>query len=186
MNFYIETATDKLCFHDVEFAPRTQNQIDRFINKVDALERYKENHPKLLQRKDPDPVKLAELAAREQAVAVEVVDKLVLRGQNPDKSQKQVVLATPTYLCSWDGLAPFVTTLIGTFPIGGITMMGWPQTDTQPDDPVPPTQAQIDAALAVAAAKQAAQEQWRVDAQVQIQLGIPAYQAWIALNPYPT
>lgn len=185
MNFYIETATDKLCFHAVEFAPRTQNQIDRFLNKVDALERYKENHPKLLQRKDPDPVKLAELASREQAVVDEVVDKLVLRGQNPDKSAKQVVLLNPIYLCAWDGRAPYVTTLIGTFPAAGITFMGWPQTDVVPDAPEPPTQAQIDAANAAAAAKLAAQDQWRIDAQAQMQLGIPAYQAWIAANPYP-
>jgi len=185
MNFYIETVTEKMCFHDVEFAPRTQNQIDRFINKVDALERYKENHPKLLQRKDPDPVKLAELASREQAVVDEVVDKLVIRGKKGDGSPNSIVLLNPTYLCSWDGFAPYVTTLIGTFPAGGITMMGWPQTDTQPDDLVPPTQEEIDAAIAIAAAKQAAQDQWRIDAQAQMQLGIPAYQAWIAANPYP-
>jgi len=64
--------------------------------------------------------------------------------------------------------------------------MGWPQTDVLADAPEPPTQAQIDAAIAAAAARQAVQDQWRIDAQAQMQLGIPAYQAWIALNPYPT
>jgi hypothetical protein len=181
MNFYIITAADKLVFSDVEFATRTQNQIDRYNNKLDALQRFLDNHPKLLQRKNPDPAKLAELAIREQAVAAEVVDKFVLRELKPDGTNKKIVLLDPVYVGQWDGLTPFVTTLVGTFPIEGIPFVGWPQTDIQPDDPPTPTQEQLDAAVAVAAA----QDQWRITAQTQMQLGDQIYYAWIAANPYP-
>lgn len=44
---------------------------------------------------------------------------------------------TPAFVCSWDGLAPYVTTLRGTFPLEGIPVMGWPQTD-QPPEPGKP------------------------------------------------
>jgi hypothetical protein len=41
-------------------------------------------------------------------------------------------LVAPTYSCEWDGLAPYVTTISGTFPKDGIPIMGWPQTDVPP------------------------------------------------------
>lgn len=55
-----------------------------------------------------------------------------------DAKQSKVVdvaLDAPVYACAWDGVAPYVTTLAGTFPAEGVPVMGWPQTDVAPDVP---------------------------------------------------
>lgn len=120
------------------------------------------------------------------AIKAEVLATKVSVYDAVTKQQTFELLATPDFACSWDGRSSYVTTLAGTFPAAGIPIMGWPQTDVPPDPPVPPTQEQIDAAIAAAVARLALQDAWRAAAQAQMQLGIPAYQAWVAANPYPT
>ena len=189
MNFYVETPTGKYVY----FADNELSSVDgpkKVLRetRIAQLQTFLDNHPNFKPSKLTGAALIAWNAVKTalaNAGAAEVLTHVLQRGMNAG-NPVQIPLATATYACSWDGVAPNVNTLLGTFPAGGISFMGWPQTDVVPDAADPPTQAQIDAAIAAATTKQAAQEQWRVDAQAQIQLGIPAYQAWIALNPYPT
>jgi hypothetical protein len=122
-------------------------------------------------------------SALQSAGKAAILTHVINRGGTA-QAPTQIAMTTATYIAQWDGIAPNVTTIYGTFP-GSISFMGWPQTDVAPDPPVPLTAQQIADALAAAAAKQALQDQWRADAQVNMQLGIQAYQAWAAANPYP-
>lgn len=189
MNFYVETPTGKYAYNSL-------NEVSAVDPAKRALRetRIAQLRAFLDARPDFKPSKLTGAgliawntvkAALATAGAAEALTHVLQRGMNAG-NPIQIPLATATYICCWDGRAPSVTTLLGTYPAGGITIMGWPQTDVMPDAPEPPTQAQIDAANALAAARLAAQNKWRTDAQAQIALGIPAYQAWIASNPYPT
>ena len=188
MNFYVETPTGKYAY----FA---ENELSAADGPKKALRetRIAQLRAFLDARPNFKPSQLtgaplvawnAVKTALANAGAAEVLTHVLQRGQNAGVPV-QIPMTGATYACSWDGTAPNVNTLIGTFPAGGISIMGWPQTDQVPDAIDPPTQAQIDAAIAAAAAKAALQEQWRIDAQAQMQLGIPAYQAWVAANPYP-
>lgn len=188
MNFYVETpagkfayfATNELSAVDAPKKALRETRIAQLRAFLDARPNFKPSQLTGAQLTAWNAVKTA-LA---NAGAAEVLTQVLQRGMNAGVPV-QIPMTGATYACSWDGLAPNVNTLIGTYPAGGISVMGWPSTDVLPDAPDPPTQAQIDAALAVAAARQAVQDQWRVDAQIQRQLGIPAYQAWVAANPYP-
>lgn len=181
MNYYIETAGGNLCFHDVEFSPRTKNAIDRYNNRVDDLQRFLDNHPKLLQRKNPDPALIATLVDRQKAVSDEVVTAFVLRGADGLK----IRLDAPTYLCAWDGAADYVVTLVGAMPAGGVPFFGWPDTDIPPDAPAPLPQSDIDAAIAKAATREAARAAWSASAGPILAASVAGYQAWLEANPYP-
>jgi len=189
MNFYVESPSGKFAY----FATNELSAVDGpkkalRETRIAQLQTFLDNHPNFKPSKltgVPLTAWNAVKTALANAGAAEVLTHVLQRGQNAGVPV-QVPMTGATYACSWDGVSPNVNTLIGTFPAGGITFMGWPQTDVLADAPEPPTQAQIDAAIAAAAARQAVQDQWRIDAQAQMQLGIPAYQAWIALNPYPT
>lgn len=62
--------------------------------------------------------------------------KAVLAAEAHTLVDEEKDIKTPTYRCSWDGYAAHVTTLEGTFPVKGIPIMGWPQTDVAPPLPV--------------------------------------------------
>ncbi len=189
MLWYVKTPTDQLVYHDAELSAVDTVKASTRAARVQAVQDWIASHPNIKWSQLSGVLLIAwnvVKAALQAAGKAEVLTHVVQRGLMPDgRTPKQIALATATYIASWDGQAPAVTTLFGTFP-GSISFMGWPQTDVMPDPPDPPTQAQIDAANAAAAAKAAAQAQWRTDAQAQMTLGIPTYQAWLVSNPYPT
>jgi len=211
MLYYVKTPTGDYAFDGNE---RSANDSAKEATALARLQAAREFFEARREVKWPQAsaVQLAALAALRASVTAPGVAAIkamrLRRGVQADgKTPLDIDLSAVTYACAWDGVAPYVTTLVGTFPppaqqqvvwtdgqgtqqtgltfSGGIPMAGWPQTDMPPDPPVPPTQAQIDAANAAAAARQAAQDQWRTDAQTQIALGIPVYQVWVAANPYP-
>jgi hypothetical protein len=189
MFFYVETPTDKLVYGENELSAVDAAKKALRAARVVQFRTFLDNRPNF----KPSQLSGAPLAAWNAVKAAlatagsaEVLTHVVQRGLQADgRTPKQIALATATCIAAWDGTAPNVTTLLGSLPAGGIPFMGWPQTDVLPDAVDPPTPAQIDAANTAAAARAAAQVQWRSDAQTQISQGIPAYQAWVAANPYP-
>ena len=183
MNFYVETPTGKYSYYaDNELSSFDAVKKATRDTRVAQFQTFLDNHPNFKPSKLSGAALIAWNAVKTALATAGNAEVLthVLKRNNID-----IPLATATYACSWDGASPYVNTLLGTFPVGGISMMGWPQTDVVPDASDGPTQAQIDASIAAAVAKQASQAQWRVDAQAQMQLGISAYQTWLASNPYP-
>lgn len=85
------------------------------------------------------------LDPKAQAVLDKQVElKATLAAEAHELVDDTVDITSPVYRCSWDGLAPYVTTLEGTFPEEGIPIMGWPQTDVPPDPPKEPTPEELD------------------------------------------
>ena len=66
------------------------------------------------------------------ALAAELAAQALTKWDDVQKRPVADDLSVPTYAAVWDGVAPFVTTLAGAFPVNGIRVMGWPQTDTPP------------------------------------------------------
>jgi hypothetical protein len=187
MFYYVVTPTNNLVYHDNELNLFDAAKKTTFDVRVAAFQTWLNNNFSTKISTLSGVALIAYntvIAALKTAAKNAILTHVVARRLNVGVPNL-INLSTATYIAIWDGISPYVTTVLGTFP-GSISFMGWPQTDVMPDPPDPPTQAQIDAAMAAAAAKQAAQNQWRLDAQAQMQLGIPAYQTWVASNPYPT
>lgn len=211
MLYYVKTSSGDCAFDDNERSASDPAKDATALARLQAAKEFFEQrrNVKWAQASGTQLTALAALRTLISAPGMAAIKAMRLRRgvQADGRTPLDIDLSSATYACAWDGVAPHVTTLFGTLPpltqqpvtwtdgqgrqqsgvtwSGGIPIAGWPQTDLPPDPPVPPTQAQIDAANAAAAAKAAAQEQWRVDAQAQMQLGIPAYQAWVAAHPYP-
>lgn len=146
MLYYVETPTDKLVYSDVELDDRTQNKIDKYNTDLQQFQDFVENHPKLLQRKDPDPVRLARYEKLKADVSGDVVLTHVVLRDNGGGSFKKIKLDLATCLVAWDGVSQYARTVFGTFPAGGIPFAGWPQTDVKPDEPnfvIPPMQEEV-------------------------------------------
>lgn len=144
MLFYIENLKTKRAYADQELqawdrikgelpddvvAVREEKQAA--IEAAIAVEESKgevdlKNPPKEITDKENElkAALVAELAAHELTKFDAVQQKTVADD-----------LSAPTYACSWDGVTPYVTTITGTFPVEGISIMGWPQTDVPPDSP---------------------------------------------------
>lgn len=188
MFYCVQTPTDFLVYQDEDLSSQAPALRLTWRTRVAALQAWLDANPdaKFSQLAGAKLIAYtAAVSALKTAGANWVKTHVVQHGEASPGVPKQVALSTATYIGQWDGQQSFVRTLLGTFPAGGIPFMGWPQTDVAPDPPDPPSQAVIDAAVVAAAARQAAQDQWRVDAQAQMALGIPAYQAWYATHPYP-
>ena len=188
MFYCVQTPTDFLVYQDEELSAQSTVLRVTWRTRVAALQAWLDTNPGVKFSQLSGVLLIAYTAvvnALKTAGGSWVKTHVVQRGEASPGVPKQIALSTATYIGQWDGSQPYVRTLLGAFPAGGVPFMGWPQTDVPPDPADPPSQAAIDAAIAAAAAKQAAQDQWRVDAQAQMALGIPAYQAWLATHPYP-
>jgi hypothetical protein len=142
MLYYVETATTKRAYADQELkswdgikGSLPKATLDARAQKqavVDAALVTERVKGKVSLKTPPKAVGDA-LTALKMAASTELSTHVL---PTFDKQQAKIVdlqLTAPTYACQWDGTAPYVTTLVGTFPAGGITIMGWPQTDVPPD-----------------------------------------------------
>jgi hypothetical protein len=182
MLYYVKTPTGEIVYDDVDLSVADAAKRTSFLNRVANMQTWLNANANVKF----SALSGAALIAYNAAVAfLQTAGAQFIQTHVVQRNGAQINLATATYAGMWDGRQPYVRTLLGAFPATGIGFMGWPQTDVPPDPPVPPTQGQIDAINAAAVARQAAQDQWRVDAQVQLALGSAAFQVWFAANPYP-
>lgn len=124
MFFYTKNAKGGHAYadQDTKAWDRIKGEVDKHV--VDA-------------RKAKLEAVVVEMAKALDPKAQTVLDKQVelkatLAAEVHELVDEAVDITLPEYRCSWDGLAPYVTTLEGTFPAEGIPIMGWPQTDVVP------------------------------------------------------
>lgn len=147
MNYwYVEKPSGKFVYGDNELT--TWDRERGLPVPVKATRAAKEaalavavkNNPITDPKNPPAPVKAAADDLK-TTYSAEVATHAVNIGQDSQKPPEQ--MAGATYIATWDGVAPYVVTVLGAFPKNGISFMGWPGTDVPPAPPVPLTPENI-------------------------------------------
>ena len=142
MLWYTKTASNYRAYDDAETNAwdhaRGKLREDTFVArkaKIDAIEiAYDEEKVKGEVDPKAPPQKIIDKELElKTALVAETATHEVKKCDETLNREVADDLTEPVYQCSWDGSAPYVTTLVGTFPEEGIPFMGWPQTDVPPE-----------------------------------------------------
>jgi hypothetical protein len=142
MLWYVETATTKRAYADQELkswdgikGELPKAMVDSREQKLGAVGAaiFAEKAKGAIDARALPKAVTDRQAELRSALAAEVAAHVLPTLDRQKAKIVDVQLTAPTYACTWDGISPYVTTIIGTFPAKGIEIMGWPQTDVPPD-----------------------------------------------------
>lgn len=160
--YLVQTPTGLFVYQDEDIASQQDPLKAAWRTRWAALQAWLDANP---------GVKFSSLAGAKQLAYAAAVDALKTSGAAWVKSHVLHTDGAPLdirealYIGQWDGVSPFVRTLLGTFPPGGVPVAGWPQTDTPPDPQAEPRDEDITAALTADKAEQASAADWFAEAQ---------------------
>lgn len=137
--FYIQLASGAISYQPEELGAMDSHKLNVAENRLQALRNILEGN-RWRKIADLPPLVATNLTNRVNNLKADALTAIlthtVKRASrlNPDQTD-EIAVSDPLYACVWDGESEFVITLTGTFPVDGIPILGWPQTDVIPDPP---------------------------------------------------